>query len=402
MNKQFLFLLRHHNDVDHIVPVIFALASSSKASINVLITAGDVSLDDFRLKLLTGFMHVSLRHLFGVSGPEVCADDDHFTPAWAESLLDATFPDSGGGVLAMDWIHAGMRRELRMAEALLAVARKRGITTVSLPHGDSPHVSILLRRNEIKPSDADCYAPVGMFDHLIVPNELCAKRYRPHIPSNRLHVLGSPRFNREWIKALDEQLQNTCHEHSNERKTIVLFLRHYWYPIFWDEILWSVRLIAAFPNLDLIISHHTRHMSDQVLFGAWPELARPLLPNVKIAPANIYSGSLVRTADLVLDTGTSMAFEAVMLGKPVLDMKYLYSNRGVIGYYMPECMALCRDDLYNAARKLANGEKPEFGMLQNREKFIQDMIYADQGDKVLKRYANFLEHCTHQPCINLI
>ena len=79
-----------------------------------------------------------------------------------------------------------------------------------------------------------------IFDAVVVPNELCAKRYRPFMDDSALRVLGSPRYNSAWLAILNDLLpayEFGAHDGLN----IVLFLRSPQYPIFWQEVERTIR-----------------------------------------------------------------------------------------------------------------------------------------------------------------
>ncbi len=78
-------------------------------------------------------------------------DEKHREPLWRHTagfLLNRCFGDAGKGVAAFDWIERNSVICVEWVEVVIAMAKARGLGTVSLPHGDSPHYSQLIRRGE--------------------------------------------------------------------------------------------------------------------------------------------------------------------------------------------------------------------------------------------------------------
>ena len=89
---------------------------------------------------------------------------------------------------------------------------------------------------------------------------------------------------------------------------------------------------------------------------------------------------------------TSVTFEAVKLGKPVLALEYLHANRSTIAHYVKACDVQCRDDLYDWIEKFSQDRKAAFYNETERQQFIRGMIAAPDAN-VLTRYVEFLEYC---------
>jgi hypothetical protein len=148
---------------------------------------------------------------------------------------------------------------LEFVTAVSIAARSAGLRIVSLPHGDSPHASQLIRDNELDIVPSDKYACSHIFDCIAVPNELCAERYRPYLSHDRVRVLGSPRFCSEWLTKLDELAPANPLTGDDSRKKIAMFLRKPPFSIFWAEVKTVIKLISEFADVDLIVKGHTRH-----------------------------------------------------------------------------------------------------------------------------------------------
>jgi hypothetical protein len=412
-----LFFLRHYNDIDHITPVIGKWIDSGHAADVVLIglesfrrdyriawlkSLPRVRLDHirellprrlfWRWQLQTGLLVSSLRRPpigWLLARLERVIHRECRLRAWdrcTEILLARSFAEGEGGVVAFDWVERNSSIAREWIDTVLAAARGRGLGTVSLPHGDSPHFSQLIRRQEWQPGPDATFAAARPFDRVVVPNELCAGRFRPFLADAQIAVLGSPRYCDEWLGKLKTLAPAVVLKRSNSRLKLVLFLRKRVFTSFWEEIGLVVRLIAAFEGVELLIKPHTR--------GGWQQwLTRDVgirrLPNVCVAD-DIHSGSLIDWADVIIDVATSVSFEAVKLGKPVLAADYLHAARSTVAEYMPETELRCRDDVYLKVEHFLRHGTTGFYRPENRQRFIAEIIEAGDAD-VLPRYVRLLE-----------
>ncbi|SDY37328.1 hypothetical protein [Nitrosomonas halophila] len=416
-----LFFLRHYNDVDHITPVITRWIESGNTC-DVVLIGFDRFQHDYRIAHLSQYASVRLAHIRDViSGPLYLAWRLQMVPVlntfhrsslkasvevvnklwpkrrrealWrrvSRQLLDRTFGHDGRGVIAFDWVERNTTIATEWIEILLTMARARGLSTVSLPHGDSPHANRLIRRNERRPGPDPVFSAAAMFDKVVVPNELCATRFRPFMKHEDVAVLGSPRYCDEWLTRLADITPPSPLVRDDSRFKMVLFLRKATFTTFWEEVGIVIHMLADFPNLELVIKPHTRGGWQQRL--TWDRSIRRRA-NVHIADSNLHSPHLIDWADAIMDVATSVSFEAVKLNKPVLAADYLHAGRSVVADYMPETALNCRDDIYYKTEALLRNGGKNFYNTANRQRFIHEII--DQGKPdILLRYVQFLSRET--------
>ena len=311
-------------------------------------------------------------------------------PLWrdtAESLLNRCFGDSGKGVVAFDWIERNSVICVEWVEVVVEMARNRGLGTVSLPHGDSPHASQLIRRGERRVEPDVTFSAAKIFDRLVVPNEMCATRFRPFLDDSKLAVLGSPRYCEEWLKILAGLMPPSPLVRSNSRLKIVMFLRKANFTTFWEEVSEVVHMIAGFPDVELIIKPHTRSGWKQSLTK---DSAIKQLPNVSVASDDAHSVHLMNWSDVIIDLATSVVFEAVRAKKPVLAADYLIAARSAVAFYMPETELRCRDDVYEKINHFLAQGCDDFYVEEHRQRFIREMLDFPDAH-VLSRYVGLLE-----------
>ncbi len=414
-----LFFLRHYNDIDHVTPVVYKWIESGHQCDVVLIGSTQFR-RDFRVQYLS--------HLSGVRVAHVCElfswvkyvkwrlqmlmltrnvrripilghlaekladrfDESQRMPLWrdtAESLLNRCFGDSGKGVVAFDWIERNSVICVEWVEVVVEMAKNRGLGTVSLPHGDSPHASQLIRRGERRVEPDVTFSAAKIFDRLVVPNEMCATRFRPFLDDSKLAVLGSPRYCEEWLKILAGLMPPSPLVRSNSRLKIVMFLRKANFTTFWEEVSEVVHMIAGFPDVELIIKPHTRSGWKQSLTK---DSAIKQLPNVSVASDDAHSVHLMNWSDVIIDLATSVVFEAVRAKKPVLAADYLIAARSAVAFYMPETELRCRDDVYEKINHFLAQGFDDFYVEEHRQRFIREMLDFPDAH-VLSRYVGLLE-----------
>lgn len=413
-----LFFLRHYNDIDHITPVIAKWIESGHVC-DIILIGNPKFLNDYRIEFLKKFdgarvAHVrdllppfeflrwglqvflltsSLRHLLTGSLIDTLTrfyNARRREPIWrstANRLLERSFKGSDGGVVVFDWITRNSPVCIEWVEIVVSSAHAMGLGTASLPHGDSPHVNRLIRHHEWSLEPDTSFSAARIFDKLVVPNELCAARFRPFLDDESIAVLGSPRYCDEWLEKLAKLSPVPVLTCSGSQLKVVIFLRKANFTTFWEEVVEVVCMIAAFPGVELVIKPHTR--------GGWKQsLTRNAslrrLPNVSVAGDDVHSMHLMNWADVIIDLATSVAFEAVKAKKPVLAADYLHAGRSALAHYMPETELRCRDDVYRRIEEFLSNGCDFFYVEKHRQHFINEMLHAG-GPDVLPRYVALLE-----------
>ena len=188
-------VLRHFNDVDHIGPVIYSMIVDQKADVYVLLTDSDLRslpLVDHLESLGAQVDSLAKPALIDVEAGDLKGVSNSSQDGQARHWLDSLGPRYA---LCTDWNYTNF------GLSLAREARSRGQVSVSLPHGDAPYMNRMINTSDIDGRLQRWYLKAEAYDHTVVPNGICAARY-PNLPPSRLHVLGSPRFNRQWLMQL--------------------------------------------------------------------------------------------------------------------------------------------------------------------------------------------------------
>lgn len=407
-----LFFLRHYNDIDHMVPVMHAWLSAGHRATAVVYSMPHY-LDDFRLKMLGAFPAFDLHYIDAFLSPLQLAEkksiiagektdvpkDVRIAAIYDEPTLGHIFDRAfagGSGPVCFDWIMSTSAAALPVAQRAAAIAHARGLPIVSLPHGDSPHANEMIAADDLNYAWRDIYRAATVFDSVVVPNENCAKRYRPFMSDDRIHVLGSPRYNSAWLQQLESLTPSFAFTgFEPDGLDLVLFLRSPQYPIFWDEVVRTIQMLTADVRVRLVVKHHTRPSGSDPLTPFYEQLQRQPIANLQFAFDEVHSGSLLHWCDAVLDVATSVSFEAVKVGKPVLSMEYLHAGYSTVAKLIPSTEMRCRDDLLETVRGMLATGGNNFYPPFDRQRFIGEMIDCP-NDNVLPRYVSFLERLVNR------
>jgi len=413
-NTKAIFFLRHNNDIDHITPVIYKWVNTKNIPTDVYIMTRREILQDYRIQFLKQQKNIRIIYLNDlfktISKPYIFnyiyfkystqLDGMFYKYCFLRKIARKTinkmakkiFQGMENGVVVFDWTTIFFVREM------VQKAKDKGFKTISLPHGEWPYFNYLMQINDFNYDFLDSYEPSKIFDYVVVPNKSCAFIYEKHIKKDRLKILGSPRYCDEWTKTIGKIIPKYENPKGDEKLKIVFFLRNIGYPIFWEEVVRSIKLILQFPNVYLIVKHHPRNTKarkiTKKLIGFYPEIKNKIGKNLEFIYGEEHSGALVRWSDLIIDVGTSAAWEAVKLRKPVLMPEYLHANYSKIAHYIKSSELRCRDELYSWIEKFAENKNLQLYGNDERERFIKETINVP--DKyVLERYTEFLEKCLY-------
>lgn len=414
-----LVFLRHYNDIDHIAPIIAKWHEAGHSG-DVILLADAAALADYRIRYLASLARVRVAHLRELVSPvdflrfrlltrlvtrkspglwlgialALCGGRPAARAAFwhrlSETLLSRSFASGERGVVAYDWVSRNTGVAMEWVRAMLDAAHARGLGTVSLPHGDSPHANKMIRDTELSPRADTTFAEASIFDTVVVPNQLCAERFEPHMPRSRIAVLGSPRYCDEWLARLPALLPPSPLPAAHHGLHVVMFLRKRNFTSFWEEIAIVARMIAAFPGVEVIIKEHTR--------SGWKQpLARDRgirrLRQIRIVGDEIHSAHLLDWADVVIDIATSVSFEAVKRNIPVLAADYLHAGVSTVARLIPETLMQCRDDVWHAIDGFVRHGTTDFYNERHRQRFLAEIVDVPDGD-VLPRYVALLEGLT--------
>lgn len=421
-----VFFLRAYNDTDHITPVVWKWATTTDLPATVVVRTGKENLQDYRLQFLSKLPRVNVIHVSELfEGDAPANSDEPITAAqtrrslieraknkvrrWLKmpvpqkmskkhvdlnrvrEMVDKLFAPDEKGIVVFDWVSLSSLNRA-FAKATSEAARARGIANIALPHGDSPYYNKMFKLQDINYESVEHFGNTPT-DVVVVPNPLTAERYTPFRSDRQLKIIGSARYNQEWMDQLKTITPPYTNAASENKLKVVMFLRSPIFPIFWEEVITAIRICTQFPDVYLVVKHHTRGgRRDNVMMRDHLELSKLNTmdaPNLEVVYTDIHSGSLLEWADVILDLGTSISFEALRLNKPLLSLEYLHANISTVAHYIPDVALNYKDQLYDAIVKLRNEKTFKLYSEEQRQYFLSQVVdYPDSN--VLQRYIDVL------------
>ena len=331
MKKKILFLLRTYNDIDHIVPIIWKTATSGWPTF--LLFVDKSYSEDYRIcfarkhgaqllrQPLIEWYHGCFRRIFY---PRVLR-------RFCDRLIAYSFglyflKRYGIEVVANEW--AGPFGRDR-AEYFLRATVLLNLPVYSLPHGyflwKTPKYNRVLSEYYKENSRFPDFTNRNWYTRYVVQSpEHKAVNIEHGMSPEKLVVLGSPRFCKEW-STVNYRLLCSGNKQGMKRKgfTVLFFLPHWDYNVHRDKCIQLMKNIGNLENIQLIIKAHTRGTGG---LSIEEKNGFSSSSNVIVADDISHSTSLIHAADVVLNFGSSVAFEALRQGKPVINPTYLHDN----------------------------------------------------------------------------
>ncbi len=407
------FCLRADSDVDQIVPVIDGLARRGGAAIRVIVyDPVKTYRDDFRIRHLYDRYGIEVEHLLELPGiawhrrrsvpivrglfhallelqrrlPSFLSrpfqpvlgmlrEHMHTMSKSSESAaaLTAEVAKASTGMVIFD------HTKHPLARAVTAAARSAGLPTLALPHSVS-HLSNLPPGKVPDPNADGDEGWSALYDRVALPNEVFAQRvYKKYKDPSFLTVLGSARFSRDWGAVLDEIVPPFDWQPGGTKVLFILSKKGPY--VDWDEVNRITLRLSRDPRVALAIKPHPRtEISGIPQFVAGPQ--------VRLAPAELPTASLIHWADLVVFWGSSVIYDALRLRKPTLHLAYLFKLHFDFEDYMKSWTVRSYEDFEARLEEfLASGgatySEAEAGS-------CMENLVEQKGASTMQRYVDFI------------
>lgn len=340
----YLFVFRASPDIDHMAPLAWRLLEDGE-EVHVVLSRGYDPRSDHRLELLGRYPKFRLHETWPASGSAL------------KGYLRSTLPyalvllkRSGARLVAVEWgygLRAAYERPRSLSGAIaaarslarslvkareptqvrsnyLVAARLLGLATVSLPHGvtvtyEAPNEQLLglLERDELDWSNRN------QFDAFVFNTEHHRQWYVEHakVDPHVMQTWGSLRWAPQWFE-LNMRLAPPFEWPDGEdgRVKVVYMLPKWRNRVHADEVVELVRRLHVLDFVSLAIMGHPRlagaNGSDPLRSAAGIDWSR--VHDLDGEP----SVSVIRACDVLMTVGSSIALEAVMQDKVLLNPVY--------------------------------------------------------------------------------
>lgn len=429
------FFIRRYNDIDHMVPVIYKLASEGTA---VRVLSLEPWLDlagDYRLRFLREQHNVRVEYVYEAHAPtlahrtvarllcapairrggrrralELCSRRSRarslwwfellimpmaviyrslaawlyervwrpwlYTRAWADGLLEEMRPS----LLVFDWVP----QYKFMIEALLQAARLRGIRCVAIPHGvhvisDELRGDLATRAGHVVQS-----WPLAVYDAVAVPEHLFRGwLLKAGVAADKVEVLGSPRFCAEWERVHDSITppSRIPPDLGVGRVKVVYMDKSFRSRMYPEAVIQTLARLDTLDGVTLVIKPETRSNT--------PSSRRTAA--IGLVASTIASLDLIRWADVIIGVQSSILLEVLVQRKILLYPKFFSENVTFFEDYGACWMVNDPEETVAAVTRLR--DEPGFRPYpaENAERLLIDVVYRGIRDRdVLGDYRDFL------------
>ncbi|TGL16968.1 hypothetical protein EHQ46_17215 [Leptospira yanagawae] len=342
MRYPWLFVLKSSPDIDNISPVIWRCLNAGEHVFLLFEKKYDYK-NDFRIKYLLTFSNLKIVEI-PFSQIESEFWNKTFRFFYNFFIIKCLLVYFKVCICIFEWgegieeeNNVPLLKKIKLdffspiVKQLKRVSKSLGIPTVALPHGTSTklglvkskHVIEIMKTNNGKLpfADRDSYTKYIFAAEYHMKDILA----NSNMSGKNTEVWGAVRFSQSWMKKLYEitpQLDIEFSKLAYQKK--VLFFTPKWHNNV-DRIA-TISLLRAISNLDgilLLIKTHPRKGHSELNL---PELESLNRSNTIYIENDVPSTSLIKMADILIEIDSSIAIDALLLGKLFIHPKYLHND----------------------------------------------------------------------------
>ncbi len=409
-----VFLVRHYNDIDHIVPIIYRMLKDKAANLQVFCM--DPFLDihhDFRLKYLKEKFGCNTRYIYQACLPSirhrlfyffVCQLPHWRLPrymewiskvnhqiasrifnsrwrkqlygrGWAKRFLQA----NGVQCLVIDFT----KKDRFIYASIGDASEELGVRKVGVPHGLELSTNLdWTNKNVAQKNPRNILGKRRWLDEFVVQSEgIKAKSALVGLPVEHIFVLGSTRYCEEWLNVYHDILPPQPVPYDDDDKLKVLYFDHSSeFRVNREEVVNSLRAISALDFVQLVVKPSPRgSLSDERLAA---------LCRIDLSTHSVH---LIRGADVVISWISSIVLEVYNLNKIFLYPTYFHQNHQLWEDYKACWSVSNLEDLLQALHAIHNGTFRLPYSDANVKAFLDEVVYGGKpGMDVLRNYVDFI------------
>lgn len=414
-----LFFLRRYNDIDHTVPIIYRMAKDGHRDFEVYCLNLNIDIkNDFRLAFLRNTFHVPIKYVYqaympspihrmviffirrlalsdSIESPFVKflkrAQKRLFDENWAFKMLE----HKKASILILDKQHP----KKYITCHLIAGAKKLQLPLVAVHHGISMYINDdwttvahdTVGYNDFRPQLDD-------FDAFLVQFERFRQAIiRGGVPPEKVVVLGSTRFCQEWRDVylnLVPKSELSKQKNDLSKLRIVLMDHSSEYRIDPRVVVNTVRRLSALDFVDLVVKPTTATHVEKKGGISSQELCA-----IAKVDYHTHSIELIRWADVVMGTTSSILLEPLLMGKLFIYPKYFHKNEMLWEVKGASWTVNSYEELEAALRTIKKLSDYKPYSQEDVNQFITEVVYGGQADRdVLGDHVKFI--LSHAKSIN--
>jgi hypothetical protein len=299
--------------------------------------------------------------------------EEFYDVSWARFIIEQT----GAKVICFDHV----KPKQFIVKILLKAANEKSVPTIALPHGVFIYTNHFVRNGSAEDSRYDKF---NSFDSIVTQNQLRKEVLaRAGVDRNKIFVLGSARYCKEWMVQNKIILPRTkkINTGNSDRLKAVFMTTRFAYKIDVERMLKTFDILSKLEGIDMVVKPHTRSGKEAKVYESIP------LSNVY----EFSSVELCEWADVMLVIGSSILIETLVQRKPVLYLKYLHENTTEYEE-LGACWTIHDEaELKDALLSLQVNKAKVPYTEENINRFLSDIIYGGRGERdVLGDYEDFI------------
>lgn len=265
-------------------------------------------------------------------------------------------------------------------------ARDLGIPTVALPHGHSTKTT-LIRSAHVRDKAAEHGGTLPFADRdSFAAYVFCSAYHRDvilessNMNSRNVQVWGSPRFNDQWVPALYEHAQPVALPPlpTGALRRVLFFVPKWHNLVDRSATMQLIATLGADQRIQLVLRGHLRAEAATLTQSEQAMLSKA---NIVVVADDVSSPSLIAACDALVDVDSSIAFDAVILGKPYVRPRYL-QDASVQTIWDQLGGAHHTNSLAETVDVLTSGTLAP----APRDASFEQVVFGGSGAEVLERY----------------
>lgn len=377
------FFVKDHQDLDHLTPITKFL----KNNYNILILLEDEKLfDDNRLKFISNFSEIKLikKQNFFLKYIKIKIFKNNFLSKTIFFIINVLskiqiFKHLFNNHILIKKKIKGIVYDHRPPHecTYIFICKLFKIKIFSYPHGYNIFTDGI--------DFAENQANRNVFDSYITQVEFQKKNLISlGILQDKILILGSPRFEKNWILNLENIYQKLENFFSEKKPIISIFLGHWKYGVNKDETIKMINAIISLNKYNIILNLHTRGTSklnlDEINYYKNKK-------NIFINDNNYYSSQIIDLSEVIIGVGTSILLECITRGKIFYYLKYLQSYQTIFNKMNNDQLVKSTVELI---KKLENLRANPIVYLNHESKFYNKYIMNNLLDLKLE-HINFFK-----------
>jgi hypothetical protein len=395
-----VFALAGKADTDNIAPAIWSVARDGTP---VLVYVAD---DEVYKELQTAWWRLECSHVRVIrirNNGSSNFINRLYRVRWNRWSMRRQFRHHNVGLVVMEWkegiVHRQVAKWREITETISSnfffqlqfAARDMQVPTAALPHGHSTKTSIIRSKHvqavmdanggKLPFADRDSHAAYvfasGYHRDVIVDHSTMS--------GHNTQVWGSARFNDAWVARLyaatpPAELPTL---RSEQLRRVLLFVPKWHNLVDKAQTLQLIAALGAERRIQLVVRGHLR--ADDTTLSAKDLAMIQQSDSIVMVKDHITSPSLIKACDVLIDVDSSIAFDAVLLGKPYVRPRYL-QDASVTTIWDELGGAHQTDSLQATVELVSNA------VLQPvpRDPTFDEVVFGGAGADVLQRYRDGL------------